>query len=285
MNIILGTVQFGLDYGILGRGLPSEDDCKQMMSFAHENHIRTLDSAIAYGLAHERIASFHLKSSSKFNIITKFHSSDINGSLRSFLVDLCSELNVTRLSCLMFHSFTDYELNRSIAVDLVELGDLVERVGVSVYGLDEALVVEGDPCIQVIQMPFNLFYLGRREDDFLSSKNRRCDLHIRSVYAQGLVFAGSNSQIKKLPVQLQEAVFKIQEVCNTYSMNIGALALHVVRARLSDRDAMLVAADGLDQLKETVRILNEESSDPPLELITEIVSSVPVLDLDPRSWP
>ena len=50
MKLALGTVQFGLDYGITNqRGQVSREDAKEILAFARLHGVDTLDTAIGYG--------------------------------------------------------------------------------------------------------------------------------------------------------------------------------------------------------------------------------------------
>jgi len=51
-NLSLGTVQFGLDYGIANKaGQVSLGEAQSVMSLAKANEIDVVDTAIAYGTA------------------------------------------------------------------------------------------------------------------------------------------------------------------------------------------------------------------------------------------
>ena len=77
-KLILGTVQFGLNYGINNtKGKPEKKTVFEILSSAYENGIKYLDTAELYGDAHDLIGEFHkLNPTKKFEIITKFP--DIN---------------------------------------------------------------------------------------------------------------------------------------------------------------------------------------------------------------
>ncbi len=49
-KIALGTVQFGIDYGVTNqRGQVAADEVRNILDFANENNIETLDTASSYG--------------------------------------------------------------------------------------------------------------------------------------------------------------------------------------------------------------------------------------------
>ena len=73
-KLILGTVQFGLKYGINNTiGKPKKDEVLSLLKVAYNSGIRVLDTAEAYGNAHQLIGNYHKKQADfKFEIITKF---------------------------------------------------------------------------------------------------------------------------------------------------------------------------------------------------------------------
>ena len=49
-KLSLGTVQFGLDYGIANiQGQPSQEDVDNIIQYVYENDINCFDTAQAYG--------------------------------------------------------------------------------------------------------------------------------------------------------------------------------------------------------------------------------------------
>ena len=73
-NIILGTVQFGLDYGINNKnGQMSEEEVFDILDLAKSTGISYLDTAAAYGNSEERIGSYIAqKNDIFFKIIKNF---------------------------------------------------------------------------------------------------------------------------------------------------------------------------------------------------------------------
>ena len=117
-KLILGTVQMGLSYGINNtRGKVSLDDSLEIFEYAYDSGIRILDSAEAYGNAHEIIGIFHNKYPDKtFKVITKLPNKsnyDIPAKVENYL----KELNVNQLETLMFHSYDSYQKNIEYSSD------------------------------------------------------------------------------------------------------------------------------------------------------------------------
>ncbi len=113
-KLILGTVQMGLAYGINNTvGKVSLENSHEILEHAFDHGIQILDSAEAYGNAHEVIGSFHKNHPNKsFEIITKLpHQFDANISdkVNAYLTDL----QVSQLHALLFHSYSSYKENIS----------------------------------------------------------------------------------------------------------------------------------------------------------------------------
>ena len=84
MKIALGTVQWGLDYGIANKsGIPLDQDLKAILEFAKQIGINMFDTAIQYGNAEERIGKLLNK---RDKIVTKIggftQSNNINYQLK-----------------------------------------------------------------------------------------------------------------------------------------------------------------------------------------------------------
>ena len=59
-KIALGTVQFGVNYGISNKnGIPNDLELSKVLNTALKYKINTLDTASAYGTAESRIGSFN----------------------------------------------------------------------------------------------------------------------------------------------------------------------------------------------------------------------------------
>ncbi len=69
MTIGLGTVQFGIDYGISNKsGKVSLDEQKRILNFAKKNGVDLLDTAINYGDSEKNLGLCGIK---QFKVVTK----------------------------------------------------------------------------------------------------------------------------------------------------------------------------------------------------------------------
>ena len=158
-KLILGTAQFGLNYGINNtKGKPDKDTVFEILSSAYENGIRYLDTADVYGNAHDLIGEFHkLNPSNKFQIITKFPH-DLEESLDQKINTYLNQLNVETLNAILFHSFDSYLKHKEQLSDILTIkSKKFKNLGVSIYTNEQMNKVIDDINIDIIQIPFNLF--------------------------------------------------------------------------------------------------------------------------------
>ena len=115
MKLRLGTVQFGMDYGVIGQKKPSLDYCVNCLDYATQNGIVAIDTAEAYGTAQEVVGAFLKKktvSRDKLNISTKFKPNVLDDyepkAYRDVIVkrleDTLSVLNTDYVDAYLFHS-------------------------------------------------------------------------------------------------------------------------------------------------------------------------------------
>ena len=159
-KLILGTVQMGLSYGINNKsGKVSLKESLDILKFAYDNGIRTLDSAEVYGNAHQIIGIFHKRNSNlKFKIITKFPRDIKRNLIKDRLLNYLDILSVKSIDVLMFHSFESFLENKDSLSILTEmkLNGLINHIGVSVYTNDQLKLLINEDLITVVQLPFNM---------------------------------------------------------------------------------------------------------------------------------
>ena len=121
-KLILGTVQFGLDYGINNSiGKPTNKNIYKILDYAYENGIRTLDTAESYGNAHLIIGNYLKKNSKKkFKLISKLNSKQIlnKGKLKFHIINKLKEFNIEYIHGYMIHDFKNFIQNEYLLKEL-----------------------------------------------------------------------------------------------------------------------------------------------------------------------
>ena len=187
MKIALGTVQWGLEYGISNKkGIPSNDELDQILSLASVSGINLLDTASSYGNAEMRIGN---QSGGKFKIVTKIDSIRNGYSIEQQLKISLDNLKLTSVYGCLFHNvielLNDIEKWEQILIQKEE--GLIKKIGVSLYcpeELERLLALKIVP--DLIQIPFNI--IDRRFEPYFKKLNELdIEIHVRSIFLQGLL--------------------------------------------------------------------------------------------------
>jgi aryl-alcohol dehydrogenase-like predicted oxidoreductase len=287
-KIVLGTVQFGLNYGINNTsGKPNRETVNSILDFAFDNNIRLLDTAEAYGDAQEVIGAYHKQSNKRFDVITKFSSKrdDLPASLVERVIGDLETLRVSSLYCYMFHSYSDFTMyfpdyRNDIAI--LKASRKIDKLGVSVYTnseIDQLIDVEE---IDLIQLPFNLLdNNNKRSGSINKAKERGIEIHTRSAFLQGLFFKEANELNGPL-IELRPYVREVQNIAERYKIGIADLSLNFA-IQQQDIDCVLIGVDSLAQLKQNVKSLSSRIS---AQMMAEIdLISVENSELlNPSNW-
>jgi uncharacterized protein len=287
-KIILGTVQFGLEYGINNNsGKPNQEAVCAILDLAYENKVRLLDTAEAYGNAQEIIGAYHKQSKNKFDVITKFSSkrNDLSSTLAERIYQDLQTLNISSLYCYMYHSLTDfrtyYDKHKEDIKILKESG-IIDKLGVSVYTDAEMDEVLSKKDLDLIQLPFNLLdNNSRRSDSIRKAKDIGIEIHTRSVFLQGLFF----KDLDQLPVKLKDlkpALSKIKDIAERNHLSLTELALNYV-IQQPNIDKVLIGVDSTGHLSQDIGSMGNKIS---LQVLKEIDSiNIEHTDmLNPSNW-
>jgi aryl-alcohol dehydrogenase-like predicted oxidoreductase len=204
-KIALGTVQFGMNYGISNTtGQVSLGEISKILDFCKEHNIDTIDTAQGYGESEKVLGQFDL---SGFKVITK-----LIGSAR--LETSLKDLKRDSVYGLMFHRENECNDQTWKQFESYKIQGLVKKIGVSVYTPDVlANLIEQYP-IEIVQFPMNI--LDQRFIPLLGKlKEKRIEVHTRSIFLQGLLLMDSipeyflpvSDKIKAIPCpRLEQAL-------------------------------------------------------------------------------
>ena len=209
--LVLGTAQLGLAYGITNRqGQPSAAEAEDILDTAGRLGVSMLDTARAYGTS-EAVIGRYLASHTgpcPFQVLTKLapdlgESDDRDGMMaatRTSLQASRAALGTARLDCVMLHRPAHLALGGGVVMDLLRAerdAGRIGRLGVSLSEPAELLGVLEDPDITHVQFPFNLLdhrFDGQEVQDRLDARPD-VQVHVRSVFLQGLIVAGTKAQL------------------------------------------------------------------------------------------
>lgn len=266
MKLGIGTVQFGMDYGISNsrsKTPPAEVD--RILRLAADSGIQVLDTAALYGDS-EVILGGLLPSSHDFRIVTKtpdFRTATINAAdamhLRDTFRRSLENLRQSSVYGLLAHHADDLLVlgGRLVLEAMQRLRDegLVGKIGVSVYSgqqIDRLLALYTP---DIVQLPLNLFDQRLLESGHLEELKRRgVEIHARSVFLQGLLLIE--------PDQVPPYFSPIRDTLERYARFLEAHKLSRLQAALAfatrqrDVDVALVGVTSVAELRDILSALD-----------------------------
>ena len=285
-KLILGTVQFGLKYGINNTvGKPKKDEVLSLLKAAYSSGIRVLDTAETYGNAHQLIGNYHKKQDSfKFKIITKFPHDIKHDFIKSKVFEYLDLMDVDTLDVMMFHSFDSFQSNYNALNRLNELKSdgLINNIGVSVYTNVQLERLLNEDLITVVQLPFNLLdNFSVRGDLIIRLKEKGKIIHTRSAFLQGLFFKKANDS-NIIVRKLNKVLMLLHNIKSKLNCSMEELALsYCASQELVDK--VIIGVDSMDQLSSNLEAIMYEL---PLEYQVDIdrINVKNVELLNPSLW-
>ena len=283
-KVILGTAQFGMDYGINNTsGKITKSEAFDILNYAFLNGIKELDTASSYGDS-EKVIGEYLNNHPKNRFIITTKISDINASLEKQVNNSIENLKIDKIDKLLFHSYDLYKHFEKEVKDFHQKfkGELFDELGVSIYTNYEIENLINDPFINRIQSPFNILdnYNKRGscfEELYLNGKK----VDVRSVFLQGIFF----KNISNLPNNLNPLIKYlnlIRELSREFKIDINSIAFGYLNSfDLIDR--IIFGVDSLEHIKINLKSFSTKL---PEELIKKI-NSIKVKEeklLNPSKW-
>ncbi len=287
-KLILGTVQFGLDYGINNSiGKPTNKNIYKILDYAYENGIRTLDTAESYGNAHLIIGNYLKKNSKKnFKLISKLNSKQIlnKGKLKFHIINKLKEFNIEYIHGYMIHDFKNFIQNEYLLKELesIKREGFINIVGISLYENDEIVnVINNYNNFDFIQVPFNLLDNETRRGKVLKlAKKKNIKIFSRSTFLQGLFFKQLNSFPSNLN-PLKKYIKKIKNIQASSQTDINSIALNYCLSK-KYIDKVLIGVESLSQLKKNLNDIKNNNLDFQTEIDKMIVEETSLLN--PTNW-
>ncbi|EAY31996.1 aldo/keto reductase [Microscilla marina ATCC 23134] len=249
----LGTVQFGLDYGINNpKGQVSYEHIKAILMEAHQNGINLLDTAAMYGNSEAMLGNALQELQLSFKIVSKLPAEVTTGGVLPEVRQSLEKLQVAVLYGYLFHDFDTFKQNSALLEELVQAKKqgMVNKIGFSVYYPHQVeYLFDHHISFDLVQLPYNLLD-QRFEYLFPVLKKQRIEVHNRSAFLQGLFFKDSQS----LPVHFQSIESKINtlhELSQQHQIPLAALLLNFVQLQ-QNIDQVVIGVDAIAHLKDNL---------------------------------
>ena len=286
-KLALGTVQFGIDYGVNStEGQVEPKEVENILRYAHSKGIDLLDTAPAYGSSEKVLGQIGTEN---FKVVTKtrhFDSLEINNSdvklLNNDFYNSLKNLRQDSVYGVLVHNADDLLKSGSekIFKQLQKLkhAKKIVKIGVSVYDHSQLQTILDNFDIDLVQLPFNI--LDRRMiDSGMLAKLQEKDIkvHARSVFLQGLLLMSEQNRPEKF--NRWSGLWRAwHEWLNDNRLTaLEATIRHAVSMPAISK--VLVGVDNVDQLKEIVAASSGVLPDIPPEMFTNDVGL-----LNPSNW-
>lgn len=226
MKIGLGTVQFGLDYGVSNpQGITPATEVKDILSLAWKSGITILDTAVCYGMSEEVIGQ-SIPEGMSFKIVTKspifkkdgIDKADATRLKETFLQSL-KRVKQPAIYGLLVHHANDLLVPGGPylwqAMEDLKAAGLVKKIGISVYSPREIEELLRKYHPDLIQLPVNVFDQRMIQEGYLRHlRDLGIEIHCRSVFLQGLLLMSPEelpahfNSIRPIMIQYSEALQK-----------------------------------------------------------------------------
>jgi aryl-alcohol dehydrogenase-like predicted oxidoreductase len=238
LKLALGTVQFGLPYGISNsNGQTTLEEATRIIDLARISGVSLLDTAMAYGESESRLGQIGVDS---FKVVTKLSAlpencSDLKKWAREQIECSLQKLGLKSLYGLLLHSPAQllgsqgYSLFGALK-DFKKCG-LVEKIGISIYSPSELADILPLFPVDLVQAPFNSMDRRLIESGWMRKLHADgIEIHVRSVFLQGLLlmpldkipakFARWSSLWKKWHDWLSQTNISPQAACLSFVKSI-----------------------------------------------------------------
>ena len=205
MKLALGTVQFGLPYGVANTtGQVGPEAVAAVLKRARLAGIDTLDTAIAYGESEQRLGEAGVDG---WRIVSKLPEcpdgcDDAAAWVKHQVRGSLSRLKVKRLSGILLHRPNQLleDKGRALWAALLDLKKegIVDQVGFSIYEPGELDALWPDFRPDLVQAPYNVLDRRLATSGWLQRMNQEgVEVHVRSVFLQGLLLMSEHDRPKK----------------------------------------------------------------------------------------
>ena len=255
-RLALGTVQFGLAYGVANRcGQVSRPAAKAMLVLAADNGVDTLDTAIAYGESEAclgEVGTDGFKVVSKLPALPEFCEHIHAWVLEQVALSL-ARLGVSSMYGLLLHRPEQLlEAHGSalyLALQRLKEAGRVQKIGISIYDPDQLNALVSRYRFDLVQAPLNLVDRRLEASGWLQRlKDEGIEVHTRSAFLQGLLLMSQSA--------IPQAFAPWADMWGRWHGWLGSHGISAVQACLAyplslpGIDRVVVGADSVSQLSQ-----------------------------------
>lgn len=274
-KLVLGTVQFGCQYGINSVGRPDEKMVLDILKCAAKSGISVLDTSAAYGNAEEVLGKLLPHVGSSFKVISKYPESEETVALA--LDKTLQILGISQIYGYLLHHFDIYRKHPEIWKEFrrqQEKGKVL-KIGFSIYSPEELeILLENREPFDLLQFPYNLF--DRQFEPYLGIlKEQGVEVYVRSTFLQGLFFRDRDHLPEKLK-PLGRYLKQLDFYARSQNMTVAEVALNY-NLQNPLIDGVLVGVDNVEQLEKNIGYISNKNVEFTIEIAEKEL-------LNPVNW-
>ena len=265
-KLALGTVQFGLKYGVANQlGQIEKQEAKKIIHLAKAHQLDMVDTAMGYGNCESILGEIGVDD---LKVVTKltFDMTESDGLSELVFAKVRASilrLGVSSLYGLLLHhpsklfSPNSDALYKALLL-LKELG-MIKKIGISVYSPDELGQILSKYRMDIVQVPFNIFDQRIYFSGWLDRlKNEGVEIHVRSIFLQGLLlmpenkipskFARWNIELTKWRQWLEDKNLTAIQACLSFALSFEQI------------DRVLFGVDSVEQFSQVMDFSKNQTS-------------------------
>jgi len=283
MRLVLGSVQFGMNYGILKNKKINFCELKKIKNLSIKSKIRFIDTASSYGKSEALIAKSKLSS---LNVITKIKLPKIKNLNIKNWIDKeinksLTELKISRVYAILIHDYKDLLGVRGkkylYFLQKLKKKKIIKKIGLSIYSHVEIKKIWKFWKPDIVQVPFNVI-----DNRILSSgwleilKRFKIKIFARSIFLQGLLINKHDNL--KFNKKHKMVLNRFKQWCFQSKISPVKACLHFVK-QFKNIDYLIVGLNNYKHLKQIIDCYNEHQLK-----IPKIFSTNDLNLIDPRRW-
>ena len=268
-RLTLGTVQFGLNYGVNNfLGKPKIEDSIKVLQLAYKNTITSFDTAFSYGDAEEILGVFikQNKLAGKVKVISKLRPNvfdegtvekDKYKIIKWEVEKTLKKLNISCLDGYLLHTPAYiYDGEVVSALKKLKKNGLIKNFGVSIYDEAEAFYAVEKAGVDYIQIPYNVFDQRLDRSNFFElARLKKIKVFARSAFLQGLMVMDQKNIPKYLP-QAKQYLKTFKKIISKYGYTSSRASL-LFSLSHPDIDQVVIGVDNSNQLKEDLKFAQD----------------------------
>ena len=276
MRFVVGTSNFNQYYGINRTKLKIKDIIK-ILKFSKKKKVNFIDTALDYNLSKNFFKYISFKD---FKIITKIKLPKKDkikfiDNLELILLDEIKKFKNKNIYALLLHRSKDLDSihAKKLLKKILFLKNkkLINKIGVSVYEIEELDKILKLKIFDIIQVPINVFDQRFASKKVLKKiKNQGIEIQARSVFLQG--------KLLKKPKKKDFYINKFFEFCNNNSINPLIACLSFIK-NIDEINYITVGIDNKFNLEKILASWKQTK-----KLNFDELSVINKKIIDPRKW-